>query len=432
MDPAREPDPTTSSTDSPVSARTQAGGSDPDDFGDLRQRLDALRVRLRNEGAASADAPPTATTKAPAITVSGTSIHDVRTTADVTLSPASGERCHDAPPGRTHADTAGPREGEIGERGPVDVNATTSDEDEGDPRSTRAWPSPRNGRTLRQNASLVAWTAVLVAALTTGAILGYQQLRSGNEVLTAPTTATTGPSESPTRATAAPVTVAPSSAAPDTASDSPLGGSGEAPPSPSPAPAEEPIEPAAVLDSASKALRLGGYPEVEVSLADGVLTLDGVVSADAVRTGYFAHVASVTALVSGIDGVDEVVPHLSLRGDETRLREELADIGASGALDFDTASAALSADALGALEEAAAVIQANPGLRVLVAGHTDAVGSADVNAELAAARAGAVVAELIRLGVPVTRLQVVAYGELFPNADATDAENRRVEFEVAP
>jgi outer membrane protein OmpA-like peptidoglycan-associated protein len=73
----------------------------------------------------------------------------------------------------------------------------------------------------------------------------------------------------------------------------------------------------------------------------------------------------------------------------------------------------------------------HPGLRVVVAGHADPRGGADANAALAARRAQAVVAELARLGVPVTRLQAVTYGELFADGDLTEAASRRVEFEVA-
>ena len=40
--------------------------------------------------------------------------------------------------------------------------------------------------------------------------------------------------------------------------------------------------------------------------------------------------------------------------------------------------------------------------------------------------------DVVVLGVPVTRLQPVSYGELFPDADLSAEENRRVAFEVAP
>jgi outer membrane protein OmpA-like peptidoglycan-associated protein len=73
-----------------------------------------------------------------------------------------------------------------------------------------------------------------------------------------------------------------------------------------------------------------------------------------------------------------------------------------------------------------------PGLRVLIAGHTDASGSNQLNEALAAQRAGSVLGYLVQQGVPITRLQVVSYGELFPDSESPAALNRRIEFEVAP
>ncbi len=197
-------------------------------------------------------------------------------------------------------------------------------------------------------------------------------------------------------------------------------------------PAPRSVSSGAVEAAAAGALAAAGYPDLAVEFHDGTLELAGVVAAHDLIDGYFAHVAEVEAVVADIDAVDHVTSHLYLRGDEARLREELGAISAGGALVFDTDSVALSAEATEALGRAADVILSHPGLRVLVAGRTDARGNADANAVLAAERAQAVVAHLVSLGVPITRLQVASYGELFPEEGATDAESRRVDFEVAP
>ncbi len=47
-------------------------------------------------------------------------------------------------------------------------------------------------------------------------------------------------------------------------------------------------------------------------------------------------------------------------------------------------------------------------------------------------RGDAVRAYLLSRGIPPYRLAVVSYGELFPDRDASDAANRRIEFEVGP
>ena len=194
----------------------------------------------------------------------------------------------------------------------------------------------------------------------------------------------------------------------------------------------EPVDAGAVVAAAGAALTAAGHPDLTIGFESGILDLEGVVSPSDLSDGYFAHVAAVEAVVSDIRGVDHVESRLQLRGDEALLRSRLREISAGGALGFATGSSDLTAAATAALTEAASHIIANPGLRILVAGHTDTRGDAEANAVLAADRAEAVVARLASLGVPITRLQVVAYGELFDDPTASDAESRRVDFEVAP
>lgn len=196
--------------------------------------------------------------------------------------------------------------------------------------------------------------------------------------------------------------------------------------------AAEPVDAEAVVAAARAALVAAGHPDLAVEFEDGTVDVKGVVAASDLADGYFAHVAAVESALAEIPGVDRVDSRLQLRGDEASLRTKLREIGASGALGFATGSSELPVAATDALAEAASHILANPGLRILVAGHTDARGDAEANAVLAARRAEAVVARLASLGVPVTRLQVVAYGELFDDPSVGDAQSRRVDFEVAP
>ena len=104
-------------------------------------------------------------------------------------------------------------------------------------------------------------------------------------------------------------------------------------------------------------------------------------------------------------------------------------------VEFASGQAGISSSVAATLDRAAAIILGHPGLRVLVAGHADPVGSASFNEDLSNRRAQAVVAYLVSRGVPANRLTVVAYGELFTaDADRPAAElgsDRRVEFEVA-
>lgn len=101
---------------------------------------------------------------------------------------------------------------------------------------------------------------------------------------------------------------------------------------------------------------------------------------------------------------------------------------------FAFESAKLSSGAkvtLNRLAEAmSAALAEDPGLRLVIAGHTDSVGPADYNLRLSRARANTVKDYLVSRGVPPSALSAVGYGESAPVATnaTTDgrAANRRV------
>ncbi len=99
---------------------------------------------------------------------------------------------------------------------------------------------------------------------------------------------------------------------------------------------------------------------------------------------------------------------------------------------FATASAALAGDSQAVLDQTAQVLQSNGDWKMRVVGHTDSVGSAASNDELARQRAVSVMNYLVAHGVAQNRLSVDAKGQTEPVAsNATDqgrAENRRVEL----
>ena len=99
---------------------------------------------------------------------------------------------------------------------------------------------------------------------------------------------------------------------------------------------------------------------------------------------------------------------------------------------FDFNSAAIKPESDPTLGEMARLLQENSGLKVLVVGHTDTVGSFEFNRGLSQKRAEAVVANLTSRGVSAGRLFPVGVSFASPVAtNATEegrAKNRRVEL----
>ena len=99
---------------------------------------------------------------------------------------------------------------------------------------------------------------------------------------------------------------------------------------------------------------------------------------------------------------------------------------------FKTGSAQLTPDSLAVLDRVAASLQANPDLKIEVAGHTDSSGNAMLNMELSQSRAESVVEYLVSVGIARERMKAKGYGESRPIADNATVEgrakNRRVEL----
>jgi peptidoglycan-associated lipoprotein len=88
----------------------------------------------------------------------------------------------------------------------------------------------------------------------------------------------------------------------------------------------------------------------------------------------------------------------------------------------------------GTLDRKAAVLAANPNVRLRIAGHADDRGSDEYNLALGNRRAAAAKRYLENKGVDGSRVEVVSYGEERPLNPGTDesayAQNRRDEFEI--
>ena len=115
-----------------------------------------------------------------------------------------------------------------------------------------------------------------------------------------------------------------------------------------------------------------------------------------------------------------------------RLGDDQLKLTISDKVAFDYKSTAIRPDFLPTIEHVADVLTKYDNSRVLVVGHSDAVGSDSYNRELSLARADAVRDALAVYGVDPARVQAEGRGEAEPRAgndsEAGRAVNRRVEI----
>lgn len=99
---------------------------------------------------------------------------------------------------------------------------------------------------------------------------------------------------------------------------------------------------------------------------------------------------------------------------------------------FDTARAEIKPESQKQIAEMVSYLRTNPGLRVLIVGHTDSQGGLEYNADLSRRRAASVIAALTAQGIPANRLTPQGVGMAAPvstnDTDEGRAKNRRVEM----
>jgi OOP family OmpA-OmpF porin len=105
-------------------------------------------------------------------------------------------------------------------------------------------------------------------------------------------------------------------------------------------------------------------------------------------------------------------------------------------VNFDFDRSDIRADARPVLDHAADILMEQADVQVLVAGHTDSIGSAEYNLGLSIRRAEAVFRYLVNRGIAPERMRTKGFGKTEPVADNSTetgrAQNRRVELRVMP
>jgi outer membrane protein OmpA-like peptidoglycan-associated protein len=172
-----------------------------------------------------------------------------------------------------------------------------------------------------------------------------------------------------------------------------------------------PPDPAEVPAAAEQARDDAGFGHLGVTVIDGTATITGMVPRDELDAGYFGYTAPLREALLAVNGIDLVRTRLQVRGEQGTLSRELEALVETSPIVFATASAELRPEDEATLDSAAVFIADNPGLTVIVTGHTDPAGDADANRALAQARADAVVLLLVGRDIPAARLVAVAGSE---------------------
>ncbi|MFM7769317.1 MAG: OmpA family protein [Bacteroidota bacterium] len=102
---------------------------------------------------------------------------------------------------------------------------------------------------------------------------------------------------------------------------------------------------------------------------------------------------------------------------------------------FDFDKAELTQESIAKLEDVYSLMQRNTYVRLIISGHTDAIGSDGYNLGLSKRRSTRVINYLSERGIPLSRMEIKYFGAAEPiESNETDlgrSQNRRVEFQLA-
>jgi outer membrane protein OmpA-like peptidoglycan-associated protein len=144
----------------------------------------------------------------------------------------------------------------------------------------------------------------------------------------------------------------------------------------------------------------------------------------------------ITLSTTAYEGNEKFIKNIRLAAGGADLYKRVMTDGkyVTRGIKFDVNKATIKPESMGTLNEVARVLREHPELKFSIEGHTDGDGDGDdaSNLKLSQARAEAVKAQLVLLGIDAVRLACKGWGETKPvdsNTTLTGkANNRRVEF----
>lgn len=179
---------------------------------------------------------------------------------------------------------------------------------------------------------------------------------------------------------------------------------------------------------------LKGVTTPKVDLTGTTLKLSGVAATQAAKDAAIAAAKAAfpgtTVDASGIT-VSATTPVAPTCATASAYIKQVTD---ATKVHFASSGAELTTDSQAALKKIADAVKDCAAVKLLVAGNTDGQGDAAANVALSKARAEAVKAELVKLGVAAANITTVGNGETKPIGDNNTADgrnqNRRVDISV--
>jgi len=173
--------------------------------------------------------------------------------------------------------------------------------------------------------------------------------------------------------------------------------------------------------------------EVGTAISNSVTGDYTIVLPGGKRYGYYAEAEGFVAINENLD-LRETAEFVELKVDLYLVPIEKGQTIRINNIFFEFGKFDLLEDSFAELNRLTQILKENPGVKILLKGHTDNIGTDQSNQILSENRAGAVRDYLVLQGIEKSRINIRGFGRTNPIADnSTDegrSKNRRVEFEI--